>query len=93
LVIIAAVDLVHLRHHRRTLVAREHIYAAPVIALLRGRTAITASRRPLPGVAPSAVTRRGLVPAAAMPEVRTRMPDSVRKARSTSASRRTRSTT
>lgn len=84
LVIIAAVDLVHLRHHRRTRVAREHIYAAPVIALLRGRHAAIPEtprhRRALPGVAPSPVTRRGLVPAAVMPAVRTRLPDSVRKA-------------
>jgi hypothetical protein len=34
----------------------------------------------MPGVAPSPVTRRGVVPAAVMPPVRTRLPDSVRKA-------------
>ncbi|HEY3753318.1 MAG TPA: ABC transporter permease [Pseudonocardiaceae bacterium] len=71
LLIIALVDLVHLRHRRRTSVPHGRIHATPAIALLRHLPAPEPARH---SVATPTGTRHGVVPA------RSRMPESVRRA-------------
>jgi hypothetical protein len=88
LLVIAAVDVVHLHHRKHTSLPDAHIHALPAIAFLRG-AATTGNDEPAtarhrvheaPGTAVTAGVLRGVVPTTAMPVTTARMPESVRRA-------------